>query len=58
MKNLTAKTYMKQLLKRFGSKKLAAEKINISLRYFYMLEKGDRSPGKHLRAIIKQVLSN
>ena len=55
VKTKTVKTYIKQLVKRMGSKDAVARKLGITLRYIYMLEKG-KIPGEHLRKIIKLVL--
>ena len=56
MKTKTVKTYIKQLVKKFGSKKKTAQELGVTLRYIYMLEKGEKVPSEHLRKLIKMLL--
>ncbi len=56
MKTKTVKTYIKQLVKKFGSKEETAQKLGVSLRYIYMLGKGEKVPSDHLRKLIKTLL--
>ena len=56
MKTNTVKTYIKQLDRQLGSKEVIANKLGITLRYVYMLEKGERVPSEHLRKLIKLML--
>ena len=56
MKTNTVKTYIKQLVRKFGKRKLVAQELGVSLRYIYMLEKGEKIPSDHLRKLIKLVL--
>lgn len=57
MQAKTVKTYIKQLVKRFGSKEKTAQRLGVSLRYIYMLEKGEKIPSEHLRKLIKVKLN-
>ena len=56
MQTKTVKTYIKQLVKKFKSKKETAQRLGVSLRYIYMLEKGEKIPSEHLRKLIKVML--
>jgi len=56
MKTKTVKTYIKQLVKKFGSKDKVAQELGVTLRYIYMLEKGEKVPSGHLRKLIKMLL--
>ena len=40
MKPRTVKTKIKQLIKKYGSRKQVAQELNIALSYVYRLEKG------------------
>jgi DNA-binding XRE family transcriptional regulator len=41
-------TKIAQIVKMCGGKEQAAKKLNISLRWLYYLEKGEKVPGWHL----------
>ena len=56
MNTKTIKTYIKQLVKQLGTKEAVSIKLGITLRYVYMLEKGERVPSEHLRKLIKLIL--
>jgi len=56
MKSNTVKTYIKQLVRKIGSKKQAAQELGVTLRYIYMLEKGEKVPSESLRKLIKILL--
>jgi len=56
MKTLTVKTYIKRLIKKFGKRRAVAQELGVTLRYIYMLEKGEKVPSDHLRKLIKAVL--
>lgn len=56
MKTKTVKTYIKQLIKQFKTKKETAQRLGVSLRYIYMLEKGEKIPSESLRKLIKVML--
>lgn len=56
MQTKTVKTYIKQLVKKFGSKEKAAQNLGVTLRYIYMLENGEKVPSEHLRKLIKILL--
>ena len=56
MKTNTVKTYIKQLVRKIGSKKQAAQELGVTLRYIYMLEKGEKVPSESLRKLIKILL--
>ena len=56
MKTKTVKTYMKQLVRKFGKRKIVAQELGISARYVLILEKGEKEPSEHLRKLIKRVL--
>jgi len=55
MKNKTAKTYVKQLVKREGSEKTVAQLLGVTPRYIKMLIAG-QVPSEALRKLIKVVL--
>ena len=48
MKSRKVKTKISQIIKMYGGKPQAAEKLNISLRWLYYLEEGIKTPGWHL----------
>jgi len=48
MKSRKVKIKISQIIKMCGGKRQAAEKLNISLRWLYYLEKGIKTPGWHL----------
>ena len=56
MNQKTVKTYIKQLVRRLGSRKEVAKELGITLRYVYMLEHGEKIPSEALRKLIKMVL--
>ena len=48
MKSRKVKTKIAQIIKTCGSRQQAADKLNISLRWLYYLEIGEKIPGWHL----------
>jgi len=56
MKKKTVKTYIRQLVAKFGTRGKVAEELGITIRYVLMLEKGEKVPSEHLRKLIKMLL--
>ena len=54
MQTKTVKTYIKQLIKKFGKRRHVAQELGISLRYIYMLEKGEKVPSERPKAEKKE----
>ena len=50
------KIKIQRLIRRYGSYKRLAERLDVTLSYVYQLEKG-KIPGRHLYKIINQVYS-
>lgn len=56
MKPKTAKTYLNQIIKKFGSKNAAATMLGISPRYVYMILKKERKASPPLIKLMKMLL--
>ena len=51
----TMQKIINQLIIKYGTRARVAELLGVSLRYVYMLEKGDRKGGKHLKKFAKML---
>jgi len=58
MKPRKVKTKIAQIIKNCGGKQQAADKLNISLRWLYYLETGQKVPGWHLYRDICELMED